>query len=219
MENRKIITFPSGDYHILEKYYKTQGSCNQRIIESTKVERTLKRLYPQSLGSYLLGRHGAFISVNFYLVLRKGKKYWVKEELSETQCEYPIGKKGFEDKKKINIEWERRKKFHYSRTYSDGSTFKAVEFLDRNKNSILMEYLEDYHNLGTMTLNTSAKLRLCSMLADFLVTRTNLTDYDLSLNNVMLKSFPRRLDVRLVDFETGGNIVMEDGIKFIKNLL
>jgi len=139
----------------------------------------------------------------FYIVERESKKYWVKEHIT--------------DLRSIEVEWETCAKHQYSRCYPDNSTFNTVKFFDKNENAILMEYLEGYENLAQVSLNALNKYKLCKMLYDF-IEDTNLVEYDLSFNNVMLKINTNKIDVKLIDFDVACINLKKHGLEFIKKV-
>ena len=125
--------------------------------------------------------------VKFYILENDGDLFWGKEQnkkrLKNAIHEYKNGQ-NYE-----NIEID---------IGSDNiSPVKYIAF-DKKKNIIVQEFCDDFKKIGEVT--PDIRKRVKKLLHEWLL-KSNIKEYDLSLNNIIVKETDGTLSIKLLDFD------------------
>lgn len=168
------MIFNNKKYNIQEKFFRSKEGSNQILVSD------------KQSGSVKVEKRRVF-----YIVEREGTEYWVKE---------------YVDRGYGNIIYEfdetcRLRKF----SYIDSNNISTIKIYELEANRLLIKYYKDYYKFkdlkGDMSLENKKMLK---NLIELWISESDIRDYDLSENNVLIKT-GKYMSVRLLDFEYSFN--------------
>lgn len=195
MENGKIININGKKYSILKTFLKTKGSFNQKLVDEDNLLKIENLVIDDEMKFFLASN-----SVN-------NKRYWIKQNLNNRT-------------ENTEIEWNRNRKFDFSYKKNNFSV-SPVQFFDRTKDCILMEYLEDYINIDKCALIDH---KLIDNLKEFFIyfgnyMQNNILTFDLTVNNMMISHDEEKINIKLIDFDEARNRNYKNDVLRIMNIL
>jgi hypothetical protein len=185
----------------------TRKTIIDQIIFPSGTYRIIKRLYKTKGSRRQIitddKNHPSLETMTVFYIVEKGdKKYWVKQNSDDRSAN-------------TDSEWARGTE-HYDVITHSGGTIGLVKLLEKSNNALRMEYLDGYVNINKTDLFDKQTARI---LFSKFVDKTELVEYDFSVNNIMVKTDENFLHIRLVDLDVSQCKLKEKARRFINEYL